>query len=110
MVIIVNSLATLTMIPFGSMIAGAVFVGKSMGEGSGKRALIYTKLITLYTFLSLIIVCTLLIVFRYDVATFFTDQPELIQMVGDNYCWMALFLMIHGVGLSLAGALRGMGK
>lgn len=42
MVILINTLTVLTMIPFGAQIAGAVFVGKSMGEGSARKARIYT--------------------------------------------------------------------
>jgi Na+-driven multidrug efflux pump len=40
----------------------------------------------------------------------FTNQPELLSIVSNNYKWIAMFLMIHGVGMSLGGALRGMGK
>lgn len=73
MVILINSLTVLTMIPFGSQIAGAVFVGKSMGEGSAKRAKTYSKLIVLYTFLSLIVFAIFLVIFRANIALIFTD-------------------------------------
>lgn len=63
MVILINTLTVLTMIPFGSQIAGAVFVGKSMGEGNARTAKTYLKLIVLYTFLTCLICSILLIVF-----------------------------------------------
>lgn len=73
MVIMVNTLTVLTMIPFGSMIAGAVFVGKSMGEGSPKKAIIYAKLITVYTFIIMVVCAIFLEVFKDNVALIFTD-------------------------------------
>jgi multidrug resistance protein, MATE family len=73
MVIMINALTVLTMIPFGSQIAGAVFIGKSMGEGSAKRAKIYTKLIVLYTFITLAILSIFLVIFRYNISLIFTD-------------------------------------
>jgi Na+-driven multidrug efflux pump len=41
MVIMINTLTVLTMIPFGSQIAGAVFVGNCLGEGKPQKAKIY---------------------------------------------------------------------
>jgi len=40
----------------------------------------------------------------------FTNDPDLFRLVTENFKWMAFFLLIHGVGMSLGGALRGMGK
>ena len=73
MVILINTLTVLTMIPFGAQIAGAVFVGKSMGEGSAQKARTYSKLIVFYTFFTCLICSILLVVFRREVALIFTD-------------------------------------
>lgn len=98
------------MIPFGSQIAGAVFVGKSMGEGSAKRAKIYCKLIVFYTFLTCLVCSFLLVIFRREVALIFTDQADLLDMVTENYKVVAIFLIIHGIGMATGGGLRGIGK
>jgi len=110
MVIMINALTVLTMIPFGSQIAGAVFVGKSMGEGSAKRAKIYTKLIVVYTFLVLAVCSVFLWIFRENVSRVFTDQADLLALTSDNFKLIAVFLVVHGIGMSIGGALRGMGK
>lgn len=73
MVILINTLTVLTMIPFGSQIAGAVFIGNCMGEGKPKKARVYLQLITLYTFITLAVCSTLLEVFKVWVALIFTN-------------------------------------
>lgn len=110
MVILVNTLTVLTMIPFGSQIAGAVFVGKSMGEGNFRTAKTYLKLIVMYTFLTCLICSVLLIVFAREIALIFTDQPDLLEVVTSNYKYVALFLVVHGIGMATGGGLRGIGK
>ena len=110
MVILINTLTVLTMIPFGVQIAGAVFVGNCMGQGKPRKAKEYSKLLVLYTFLCLTVVCSLLLLFKERVAQLFTNQPDLLAIVTANYQWVALFLIVHGIGMSLGGALRGMGK
>jgi len=110
MVIMINALTVLTMIPFGSQIAGAVFVGKSMGEGSAKRAKTYMKLIVGYTFIVMAVLAVFLYFFRMNVSLIFTDQEVLLNLTSDNFRFIALFMIVHGIGMSIGGALRGMGK
>ena len=98
------------MIPFGSQIAGAVFVGKSMGEGSAKKAKTYMKLIVGYTFVVMTILAVFLYIFRMNVSLIFTDQEELLNLTSDNFRLIAVFMVVHGIGMSIGGALRGMGK
>lgn len=110
MVIMINTLTVLTMIPFGSQIAGAVFVGNCLGEGRPHKAKHYANLITGYTFLVCAICASLLVIYKDWVALLFTNQPDLLHLVKTNYKWMAVFLVIHGIGMCLGGSLRGMGK
>ena len=110
MVILLNTLTIISMIPFGAQISGAVFIGKSMGEGNARKARKYTYLITFYTFLALILGGALLVYFSRTIGMIFTNQEELIEMVSYNYQFIAVFLVIHGIGMSIGGALRGMGK
>ena len=110
MVILINTLTVLTMIPFGAQIACAVFVGNCMGEGKPKKAKVYVNMITAYTLLSLTVFASLLVIYQDQIASLFTNQPDLLLLVTSNYKWVALFLMIHGFGMSIGGALRGMGK
>lgn len=81
-----------------------------MGEGNAKKAKIYSKLIVLYCFLACVVCSILLVVFRESVARIFTNQEDLLAMTVENYKMVAIFLVIHGIGMSIGGALRGMGK
>ena len=110
MIILINTLTILTMIPFGSQIAGAVFIGSCMGEGKPRAARTYLYLITIYTTITLAICAALLEIFKEWVALLFTNSPELLEIVTHNYKYVAIFMVVHGVGMSLGGALRGFGK
>jgi MATE family multidrug resistance protein len=110
MVIMINTLTVITMIPFGSQIAGAVFVGNCLGEGKPQKAKTYQWLITVYTFVACAVCSSLLVIYKEWVASLFTNDPDLFRLVTENSKYMGLFVLIHGIGMSLGGALRGMGK
>jgi MATE family multidrug resistance protein len=110
MVIMINTLTVLTMIPFGSQIAGAVFVGNCLGEGKPSKAKVYQTLITAYTFVACAIFSALLIFYKEWVASLFTNDPDLLRVVTENFPLIGIFLIVHGIGMSYGGALRGMGK
>jgi multidrug resistance protein, MATE family len=110
MVILINTLTVLTMIPFGAQIASSVFVGNCLGEGKPKKARTYSNMITLYTFIVCAFCATLLILYKDAIALLFTNQAELLSFVTAYYPLCAIFLVVHGIGMALGGALRGMGK
>ncbi|CDW80126.1 multidrug and toxin extrusion protein 2-like [Stylonychia lemnae] len=110
MVILINTLTVLAMIPFGAQIAAAVFVGKSMGEGNAKKGQTYTKLIVIYTFLICILCSVCLVYFNETIARIFTNNDQLLAMTIENYKYIAIFLIVHGIGMSVGGGLRGIGK
>lgn len=109
MVILINTLTVLTMIPFGAQICSSVFVGSCLGEGQPKKAKTYANMVTGYCFVVCATCAALLVIFQDWVASLFTNQPDLLAIVTSNYKWCAVFLVIHAVGMSLGGALRGMG-
>ena len=87
-----------------------MFVGNCLGEGKPKKAKTYANLITAYTFVVCLICASLLVLYQEWIALLFTNQPDLLQLVTSNYKYVAIFLVIHGIGMSLGGSLRGMGK
>ncbi len=110
MVIMVNALTVLAMIPFGAQIASSVFVGNCLGEGKPRKAKVYQLMITSYTFVICAIFSALLVLYKEWVAALFTNDLQLLTTVIGHLKWIALFLTVHGIGMSLGGALRGMGK
>ena len=67
-------------------------------------------MITVYTFVICAIFSALMIFYKEWVAALFTNDPLLSSTVVGHLKWIALFLTVHGIGMSLGGALRGMGK
>lgn len=51
-----------------------------------------------------------MILYKEWIAAIFTTDPQLFSTVVGHLKWISLFLLIHGIGMSLGGALRGMGK
>ena len=67
-------------------------------------------MITVYTFIICAIFSALIMLYKDWVAALFTNDPQLLSTVVGHLKWIALFLLVHGIGMSLGGALRGMGK
>ena len=67
-------------------------------------------MITSYTFIICAIFSALLVLYKEWVAALFTNDLQLLTTVIGHLKWIALFLTVHGIGMSLGGALRGMGK
>jgi len=81
-----------------------------MGEGNAKKGKTYTKLIVFYTFLVCLFCAIFLVIFSETVAKIFTNNEELLVLTTQNYKYAAVFLVIHGLGMSTGGGLRGIGK
>jgi len=91
-------------------VTGSVLIGNAIGEGKTLKAKLYAKLITFQSFVVLMLCFLFLVIFRNSVPQIFTDQIQLITIVSDNLIYAALFILIHGTGLTFGGALRGLGK
>jgi Na+-driven multidrug efflux pump len=64
MVIMINILTILAMVPFGSQVTSAVFVGNSLGEGKPGKAKVYQVLITTFSFVLCAICSSLMALYK----------------------------------------------
>ena len=110
MAILINILLVFTMISIACSTIGSVFVGNSLGRGHASLAKFYLDLIFGYAFVILTLCGIFLILFKHTVASFFSNDPDLIITVSSNLFLVAILLIAHGFDLSLSGGLRGMGK
>jgi flagellin-specific chaperone FliS len=67
----------------------SVCVGKSMGEGNAKKAILYSTLIALYTFFVNLII-----------AIFITDQIDLVTLVSHVLPLMSLALVLMSLSFT----------
>jgi multidrug resistance protein, MATE family len=98
-VIVINTHVVVIMLPLGAQVATIVTVGKSMGEGSSRKAAMYYRLTLIYSFLLDALVGFFIVAFRENLAHVFTTQEELIPMVKDAYIVMVLILLLHGLAM-----------
>ncbi|CDW78835.1 transparent testa 12 protein [Stylonychia lemnae] len=108
-VIIVNTFCAMGMFAFGAGIAASVCVGKAVGEGDHHKAMQYSKLIVMMTFVMVIILSIFLLQARTIIAMVFTTDEQMIDLISNAYQILAGTLILHGLGLVQGGVLRGLG-
>lgn len=80
-----------------------------MGEGNSKKARIYVKIATTFMFAIDVIVAILIIIWRDSIAHLFTGNQKVIDHLNSTFNIMAVLIILYGVHLVEAGALRGLG-
>ncbi|CDW89184.1 na+-driven multidrug efflux pump [Stylonychia lemnae] len=109
-VIIINTHVVIIMAPLGAQVATIVCVGQAMGEGHASKAVSYFRLVALYSLMLNITLGTVIFFTRESIARIFTTSENLIPMIMDGYSVLILILLLHGMAMVQAGAVRGLGK
>jgi Na+-driven multidrug efflux pump len=78
----------------------SVCVGKSMGEGNAKKAILYSTLIALYTFFVNLIIAIFITIFKREIAMIFTDQIDLVTLVSHVLPLMSLALVLMSLSFT----------
>ncbi|KAL0486892.1 sodium-driven multidrug efflux pump [Acrasis kona] len=107
---LINTTALTFMIPLSISTSTGVRIGQRLGSNdpSGAKQTCWMAVLFATVFMS-INACSL-VVFRFYIARLFTDDEQVIQVVGKNAYIAALFQLFDGVQVTLGGALRGIGK
>jgi multidrug resistance protein, MATE family len=80
-----------------------------MGKGDHLKGNTYFKLVALYNFILNAVVALFIYLNRDILARVYTSDLTLIPDVMNGYTVMTVVLMIHGLAMVQAGALRGLG-
>ena len=70
----------------------------------------YLLILFIYAFACYIILSGLIMIFQDEVASLFTNQPEILYYIKEGLGTMLLAFFFHGMGKSFEGAARGLGK
>jgi multidrug resistance protein, MATE family len=100
------------MVPLGAQVAATVLVGQAMGEGDHRKANQYFKLVALYNLILNGLIGLWMHVDREGLAHLFTSAETgeaTKQMIMEGYSVDALVLILHGLAMVQAGAVRGLG-
>ena len=80
-----------------------------MGEGDYRKGKLYFKLVALYNFFLNGVIAILVYNFREALSRVYTNDDLLIPLVMQGYTVMTFVLMLHGLAMVQAGAVRGLG-
>jgi Na+-driven multidrug efflux pump len=87
------------MFPFGFNIACAVCVGMAMGDNNPALAVKYSKMISMYAFIMDLGLGAFIVNFKREIAQLFTDQMEIVDLIEGSLVYVALSVILIGIGL-----------
>jgi len=108
-VVILNTHVVIIMVPLGAQVAATVLVGQAMGEGNYQKARQYFHLVALYNLVLNGLIALAVVTFSEGLAGVYTSEASIVPLVTDGYKVMAVILMLHGLAMVQAGAVRGLG-
>ena len=92
------------------MIAATIFVGKSMGQGNADKAKLYTIVNSVFSLVITTFLAAILYIFRENVFLIFTEVPDVLEVVRNNYIILALGMPLSSISSVLSGTMKGIGK
>ncbi|PPQ85010.1 hypothetical protein CVT25_010399 [Psilocybe cyanescens] len=108
-VLLVSS-STTFQAPFAIGVATAVRIGNLLGERKAKRAGVAARTAIAMALLVAVFMSSLFMVFRYQWAYLFNDDPEVVELVAAIIPLLSLFQVFDGTSAVTSGILRARGK
>ncbi|MGC5325398.1 MATE family efflux transporter [Brevibacillus sp. SYSU BS000544] len=102
-----NIVSFLYMIPLSISMAQTVLVGFEVGAGRYKDAKAYSWLGIQLSVVIALVAGLLVVFFRYDVASFYSNEPAVITMAGDFLIYALFFMIADAIQATALAALRG---
>lgn len=98
------------MIPLGISTAASALTGNYIGAGKIKLAKRFANLTLIFNVLCTIVVLIVMAIFKDNIASFFTNETEVVDIIKDVFWILLLYIFfdtIHGVQ---SGIIRGLGR
>jgi multidrug resistance protein, MATE family len=102
-----NIVAFLYMIPMSISMAQTVLVGYEVGAGRYKDAKTYSWLGIYLSILIAVVAGLFVVLFRYDVAGFYSNEAAVIKLTGTFLIYALFFMISDAVQVTALAALRG---
>lgn len=106
--IAISASALCYMVPLGMSFAMTARIGRA--EGSGSITAIRLRIISCALLITAMAATTvtILVLFRHEIATIYTEDPELIEFAASLLIFGAVFQLSDGAQIMLIGVLRGL--
>jgi multidrug resistance protein, MATE family len=102
-----NLTAFIYMIPLSISMAQTVLVGYEVGSGRFKDAKAYSWLGIYLSILIAAVTGILVVLFRFDVAGFYSNEPAVINLISQFLIYAFVFQICDAIQVTALGALRG---
>jgi multidrug resistance protein, MATE family len=102
-----NIVAFLYMIPMSISMAQTVLVGFEVGAGRYKDAKAYSWLGIYLSVIIAVVAGLLVVLFRYDVAGFYSNESAVIELTGQFLIYALFFMISDAIQATALAALRG---
>lgn len=108
--IIMSTCGMLTMVALGMQSGIVALLGNAVGANNINAARQLIKVITTLNVMIFGAMCFFAILFRYQIATIFTNDEEIIAILGKAYMIRLFFFFFDGIQCYMAGIIRALGK
>lgn len=105
--IALNFSSIVFMLPLSIGIAVSIRVGYYLGRGQSDVSALVTKVGLAIAFSLAMLTAVATVVFRYEIALLYNDNPEVVTLAGSLMLMAALYQLSDSVQVVAAGALRG---
>ncbi|MCM3664734.1 MATE family efflux transporter [Mesobacillus subterraneus] len=102
-----NIVAFLYMIPMSISMAQTVLVGFEVGAGRYKDAKAYSWMGIYLSVIIAVVAGLLVVLFRFDVAGFYSNEPAVIELTGQFLIYALFFMISDAIQATALAALRG---
>lgn len=102
-----NIVAFLYMIPMSISMAQTVLVGFEVGSGRYKDAKAYSWMGIYLSVIIAIVAGVLVVIFRYKVAGYYSNEPAVIALTGQFLIYALFFMISDAIQVTALAALRG---
>ncbi|QWL04311.1 MATE family efflux transporter, partial [Shewanella indica] len=105
--IALNFSSIVFMLPLSIGIAVSIRVGYYLGRGQSEVSALVTKVGLSIAFSLAMLTAVATVVFRYEIALLYNDNPEVVTLAGSLMLMAALYQLSDSIQVVAAGALRG---
>lgn len=105
--IALNFTSLLYMIPLSISMGATILVGQEIGSGRNQDAKHYSYLSVIFAIIFSFISIAILLVFRQQIASIYTEDVEIIKLTTHFFVYAAFFQLSDAVQAPVQGALRG---
>ena len=99
----------LYMVPLAFSFAATALVGAALGGGNKPKALLYLRVTTMITLVIVVVLATVMILFRWYISEMYSDSEDVIDIAARNFIIAGICFFLDGINCEMKGIMKAMG-